>query len=363
MSAVDGTQALDDDRQRPDGVAFRLLMDLAENALERGLAQEEAVRVATTAFVESLPTFAGIMTTSLHRRKADLIADRARERAALAERIDELWGTALSTYEAVAQVAAEINARVYNAYVEDNDNSSDVTAEVAFVLHARACTTAAEVLCLMRSGLADGAAARRRTIHELSVVLNLVVDHQQLDLAQRYVDYAIVERWGDIEQHQLHAAALGYAPILAPVVAEAEQQYQDMLRKYGDSFRKRNRWAAPLFAAERDVQFVELERLAGLERWRPLYRESNHHVHAGPFAAERSIQLLPVGQTIRIGAHDEHDVSEVGTSALISLLQCTAALGGLADVGEDPEYLMMLMCMHELVDHAGLAFERIASRL
>ncbi|WP_217430933.1 DUF5677 domain-containing protein [Sphingomonas bacterium] len=44
-------------------------------------------------------------------------------------------------------------------------------------LHARACQVVFEIITLMENGLADGAMARWRTLHEITVVATILAEH------------------------------------------------------------------------------------------------------------------------------------------------------------------------------------------
>ncbi|WP_412539441.1 DUF5677 domain-containing protein [Longispora sp. K20-0274] len=348
-----------------DGHLLPIMVEAAQEAMTRGFSEAEAVEMATQAIVEVIPKFVGPVTASLHHGKAGLLRWLADGRGKLRAEVEASWGPALATYEACTYLAYELGSKVHQSYQKQTGEPDDITSEVAFLLHGRTCLVAGEVLCLMRDGFGDGAAGRKRTLHELVVVMSVIMTHADKDLAQRYVDYAVVEQHADMKHYQEHAEALGQRPFDQAAIDELEAEYQTVLQKYGPLFHRPNQWAAPLFPGrDKSIQFTMLEEAAELKHHRPLYRESNHYVHAGPRAAVLNTYVQRGGWTIGVGARAERDLAEVGHGALVSLLQCTASLIAHVPVAtENPDNLLGLMCLQQLVEDAGLAFWRGSGRM
>ncbi|WP_173160494.1 DUF5677 domain-containing protein [Phytohabitans suffuscus] len=338
--------------------------DAYDYAVQKGLAHDQAVDAAVTAVLAQLPKMIGPLAASLHRSAPELVENLANDRLEIISEISKRWGRAFLTYEAAGQLAFEIGAKMYDLVCQHDDEplaDDEISVDLISLLYGRACTVSGEVLCLMQSGFPEGAAARQRTLHELAVVITLIVDHADLGLAKRYADYSYVEQRDDMVQYQRHTDALGLRPLDTPVVAEIEANYRNVLAQYGEHFRRRNRWAAPLFSAGEDITFVKLEDKAGLSHLRPMYGYSNHHVHAGARAAILNLHETRDWWQIGAGAREDVDLAGVGHAALVSLLQCTAPLlkstpGAL----EDPDHLLQLQVLSRLVEDAGLAFRRAA---
>ena len=352
----------DDDGDVPSGGRlFRIMLEATAAGVERGLSMEDAVELASTTLIDSMPQFADTVTASLHQDKPNLMAWLVDQRAQLAAVIEARWGRALATYEAATYLSFELGGTISAAYAATQ--TLDPTSEVAFLLHGRACGVAGEVLCLMRSGFSDGATARRRTLHEIAVVMSVITENPGHDLAERYFDYAIIEQYGDMKTYQEHAAALGQVPFSADEVDELERQYNEVLTRRGPHFRKKHRWAAPLFPDGVDIQFGMLEEQAGLAHFQPYYRESNHYIHAGPRAALLNLYDVRGELSIGVGARADTDFGEVGHGSLTSLLQCTASLVARVPVASDgADELLSLMCLQRLTEDAGTAFMRVSRR-
>ncbi len=76
-----------------------------------------------------------------------------------------------------------------------------------------------EVLCLLKSGLADGAHARWRTAHEIAVVSNFLAANDE-NVSLRYLEHDVVESHRAMCQYQEYADRLNQEPPTEEEVAE-----------------------------------------------------------------------------------------------------------------------------------------------
>jgi hypothetical protein len=102
-------------------------------------------------------------------------------------------------------------------------------------LHARACVIAEEIIVLLENGFSDGAMARWRTPHELTIVATIIEDGGE-SLASRYIDHNAIDRKRCADEYDLQQVASG-APIINWVTRAAiNRAYSEALRQYGKSF-------------------------------------------------------------------------------------------------------------------------------
>jgi hypothetical protein len=342
---------------------------LAESAYDRllaagvdhGTALKEAIKIVVDLFPSMVDKIAG----SLHRSKPALVSGLAADRRRLLADIEERWGNPFRAFEVVAYMAYELGAELNELSNQEDETSGgdEVSANLIALLHGRACTTADEVLCLMRNGFANGAAARQRTLHELAVTITLIVEDSDQGLAERYAAYSYIEQYQDAQVYQERAPMIQREPLAAEEFTAIERDYQDVLRTYGDSFRKRNQWAAPLFPAGEDITFARLEKAAGLDHLRPFYRFANHEIHAGARAAVLNLHVSDAYCSIGAGARSDTDFGEVGHAALISLVQATVPLmRELEGLGADLDVVLKMQILLRMLDDAGKAFLRASRR-
>lgn len=343
-----------------------LISDLVGQFVAAGMPEADAISKSVSTLFELLPKFAEMMRKSLHASKHELLANMAKDRTELQNVIEADYGTALRNFEAVAYLSYELGLKLHEEYVGTGGADRPITScEVLFLLHGRACTVASEVLHLLRGGFGDGASARHRTIHELAVVMDIIGSDEAHDLAERYLDFSVVERYDDMLGFQRNAEALGYAPFSPDEVAEVEQEYQAVLARRGQQFRRRNQWAAPLFPPGRDIQFVMLEQLVGVTHKRPFYRLANHYIHAGPRAAVLNLHNRGGWTSIGVGARAGEDIAETAHGTLLHLVHCTATLTVHLQKHLDAQYetALGLTTLQRFVEDAGLSLSRASARL
>lgn len=195
-------------------------------------------------------------------------------------------------------------------------------ATVLTSLHVKVCRTAGEVLCLLKSGYADGANARWRSLYELAVVLMFLVKHQG-DLAERYLCHGHVERLRTAQQYQKYCLALSEKPYSQEEMDEMAALSERQLQRYGNDFRHDYGWAAHLFGRPK-VGFSDLEGSIGFEHWKPYYKMSCHSVHAGAQGLFWSLGASERG-VLLAGASDL-GLADPGSNTAITLAQASAAL-------------------------------------
>jgi hypothetical protein len=141
-------------------------------------------------------------------------------------------------------VIAEEAGAEYNHHISSTtDTSKAYKFEVLRRLHARACQVANEVMVLLKSGFAEGAHARWRTLHEISVFANIISHHND-DLAERYLLHKIIERYKSVELYQENCSKLGFEPLTDVEVETLREQSTQLIARYGQEFENENGWAA-----------------------------------------------------------------------------------------------------------------------
>ena len=122
------------------------------------------------------------------------------------------WGKALDLLEMLLSISFDIGADFNNRYRPDASKNSDYKFEALTRLHSRGCQVGQEILTLLRGGYADGAHARWRTLHELSVVA-YSLSSKGNDLAERYLRHSEITNYSEALQYQEHCKSLNYEPL------------------------------------------------------------------------------------------------------------------------------------------------------
>ena len=259
----------------------------------------------------------------LRREAPAMLKDRRRESGGFETRLARRWGRALDLLATIREIAVEAGDDFNTEFRPEAATAKDFVFEVLTRLHARACQVASEVIILLRSGHADGAHARWRTLHEIAVVGFFVQSHGS-DVAERYILHNAIESYRAALGYQEHCAAIGYEPLTEEEFARIKAHRDALKARFGDSYGEEYGWAAAALASK-SPRFSDIERNAGLAHLRPYYKLASHNVHANPRGAFFKLGLLPDQQMLLAGPSDL-GLADPGHGTAISLSQITLTL-------------------------------------
>jgi hypothetical protein len=104
-----------------------------------------------------------------------MLKDKQRERKSFGSRLVRVWRKPLDLLEMFLVITLEAGDEFNKEFRPTASKEKDYVFEVLTRLHARACQIVSEILTLLRSGHADGAHARWRSLHEIAVVGFLII--------------------------------------------------------------------------------------------------------------------------------------------------------------------------------------------
>lgn len=327
------------------------LTEVGLNPMEVGGAVAEAIsevardrgRHVAISLMRTGPAF-------LHSTHRDYVRFRARLR--------DVWGEALDLYE-MALVASREAGEIYNEEMEGGGHVDYAPFDALRRLHVRGCLVAAEVYALLADGYPEGAWARWRTLHELSVVA-VTIGTEAPSIAERYLDHSVYEAWRDSQV----LAGRG----LDDEISEREQLAIDLRRltdQHGAGFRDEWGWAYSIFGRRTTFRMLE-ERAEELASLRATYREASHYIHGGSGGAARAITEFRGRAEFRVGPTNGF-LGEPAINAMRSLEVLTRVLlqsGAPPDVANPAVMsLVTIHAMSEMVARAELEFDRATARL
>ena len=131
---------------------------------------------------------------SLRRKMNPMLREHRRFLKDFEKRHYKLWKKGIDTLEAFLVLAFELGENFNTYYRNEAAQKQDYLFEALTNLHARAVLIGSEVLTLLNSGFSDGAHARWRTAHEISVVATFLSNCGN-DVAKKYLEYNIIESY------------------------------------------------------------------------------------------------------------------------------------------------------------------------
>lgn len=233
-------------------------------------------------------SMADSLSSSLLTGLGEILRDQHELHNRFSEDVWELWGEALSKLHALIVISEESVQEYFQSSREDKGKDSII--HVLDRLCSRAIQIAKEIIILLKSGYADGAQARWRTLHELSVV-SLFISQYGADVAERYMKHNSVELYRAALQYQERCSALSMERITSFEMSQMKDSYDRLLKCYGDEYRHDNGWAAQAIGKKKPT-FRDIEESVKLDHIRTFYREASAKIHANPSGVLSQLGLI-----------------------------------------------------------------------
>jgi hypothetical protein len=189
-------------------------------------------------------------------------------------------------------------------------------------MHARACQVAYEIFTLLKAGYADGAHARWRCLHEITVVAVFIAEAGR-ETAESYLLHGKIDNYKEAISYNEHCNALGYDPIPDEDLAEISKEKDLLTKKYGDGYYSMHGWAIKALGKKK-VDFIDIEKSVNLDHYRPYYKMACHNVHAGSKGLRFRLGLEVGWDDILLAGPSNAGLFDPGVGVARSLNQLTA---------------------------------------
>ena len=279
------------------------------------------------------------------------LQDHRADRLGFELRLETTWRRPLDLLDLFVHLATEAGTDFNSKFQEDGAKEKDAVFEALRWLHGRSCQVAKEVLVLLRSGYADGAHARWRTLHEIAVVACLIGEYGQ-PLAEKYLLHEIIQQYKMAEQFQKHCHSLNQEPMPPEEFAGLKEERDRLVTEFGKAFKEDYGWAAAV-TEPRHPTFANLEEKADLGHWCPYYKMASGNVHPNSHGSYHRLGLASHQERVILAGPSNQGLADPGHSTAISLLQVTLAL-----LGTEPilDCMIVSRLLESLANEVGEAF-------
>ena len=268
------------------------------------------------------------------------------------------WEKPLDLLELFISIATEAGADFNCESRKGDKRLGDAKFEALTRLHARACQVASETLVLLRSGYADGAHARWRTLYEIAVVSSFIRENDQ-DLAERYLLHEIIQQYKLACQHQIYKERLDATPLSQQEFDELKATRDQLLDRYGPTFDSYYGWAASTLGVDKPNLF-NVARNVKLEHMIPYYKMASDNVHAHSHGATFRLGSSLHPKKLLLAGPSIMGLSAPGHSTAISLHQVTVSL---LTTSPNLDCIVALKILMKLLDEIGDAFLEVHCEL
>lgn len=248
-------------------------------------ATEDAPKLLLEAWAEATPS----RLTEEHGQESDFI-----------KAVHHIWGDALDKLRVLLSISLDLGIAFNDEYRLSAAQKNDFVFEALVRLHARGCQIGHEILVLLSHGLADGALARWRTLHEIAIVAEFIKKHGQ-DVAERYLLHQHIDNYKGMLQYEQDCNTLGLKPISKKEMKQAEQWYANLVSRFGEAYKLDYGWAGSTLGKSKPT-FVDIEKNIGLEHWRLFVKFAHHHNHATSRANYFNLAIPRGKDTMAAGA-------------------------------------------------------------
>ncbi|MFD1039326.1 DUF5677 domain-containing protein [Virgibacillus byunsanensis] len=315
---------------------------------------------------ESLEKYTEPIFSSLNNIKSTMIEDNRLLELEFESRLQRRWMEAFHNLYAIIQIAEETGMDIIDDYLEKNNHNSKqvikipISFDVLIKLFAKSVVNGKEIYLLLKSGYADGAISRWRSIHETSVFFRILTSKYSderftEELIQRFYDYSIIENYKEYIKINRDKCSEEYYSI--------KKEYQKVLNTYGENFRKPYSWVKPLLPNKHKIFFGDLERLAELDTLNIYYQQSNYQIHTSPTGLYNSLGFIkdhPGGKIGAIFGPSNYGLSIPGQLTAISLMQITSSLLLLEP---NLDKLVRIKILQKFVNKVQKDFDRIQNEI
>jgi hypothetical protein len=262
--------------------------------------------------------------TELNRKIKKEIEQGRKATSGFEQRNKERWAILFEALERLILVCTEVGNGFNNEFREEASNNSDIVFDLVVRLHARACHISREILSLLNSGYADGAHARWRALHEVSVTAMFISNHGE-DCAERYYFYDTVESYRSMQTTKRYEARLQINGPSEYEIQQCKAEYELLIERFGREYGKSYGWASSSLGDVR-ANFSMIEEDVNLDHMRPYYKWASYQVHSSPRGVYQSLGMSEAKSEVLLVGQSNSGMNDPADAMGLSLSQITSCL-------------------------------------
>jgi hypothetical protein len=298
-----------------------------------------------------------LLRENLRNSASNMLEKKRSEQKEFETKNYDKWCDGFDLLETLIVITEEIGSQYNDEHRPRAVAESDYVFEALITLHARMILTAKEILSLMKSGFADGAQARWRSLHEVAVTAAFIRKHG-LKVALRYLRSYRVQSYKAIKQCNEYAKRADLEPFSDEEVKSSRLEYENIIKEYGEEMKTDYGWATSALNIK-SPRLFDLEKSTGLDHWRPRYKWATHYIH--PNYKPPSTYLGMVGtieEGLIVGPSDAGFVDPAHQTAIT----LNIGTGALLHPHMRNDYLVLLPILTAISDEIGSVFSSVHRR-
>ena len=285
---------------------------------------------------------------TLKRNSKEMIDYQKKYQYGFENRLYKRWKEPLDLLECLIKISLESGEEHKNKLIGTRDNTNNFKREALIKLHARALHISNEILVLLKSGYADGANARWRSLYALAVISFFLLENNN-NVSKRYLEHEIVRKFKEVKDYRAYYKKLGYPPIERKEFNKIKREKEKLCQKYNDSFQKDYGWIPSSILSKRD--FRALEKHVKLDKLRPFYNLACDSVHGDAKGFYRLGLIDDYQDKILLVGASDYGLADPMQNTAISLLHITICL---LSLNADFKSIIQMQVMNNYVNEIGI---------
>jgi hypothetical protein len=338
-----------------------IVESLAEAMEEQGVDAEDLPdQEVEDILTELIEEMSDDLFDNLNNEEISSLNDWRLQKRGFEHRLYQKWKEPIDLLERFLILNQEI-ASVFN--IENREKAAadqDYVFEAIMRLHSKACKTAFAVLKLLKSGHADDAMARWRSIHESAVHTYFIKKYGQ-KAAQRFLEFRAIEDYFEAKIQRKHKENLGIKTVSDDEMDILEANVEDLKDEHGEKFENFYGWAK-CTVNDKDYSFKDMEKEVGLDHLRPYYRMANNSVHSGPKGTLFQLGRFEKSEysDMMLSGPSNYGLADPAQKTALSLFQVTTVL---VNLNPTPERVLTLKAAEKFLNKIQTEFASTQKRI
>lgn len=214
----------------------------------------------------------------------------------------ERWKPAFDHLEMMWNISQELGEANAKEFDQNTDESTQAVMAALSNIFPKALLVTNEIICLLKGGFPDGALARWRSLHELSVTAMYILQEGREPAIEYLLSFHFAARRAALQMNE-HAEIAGLEEFSKGDLEGFDTRRNEAEKVLGRKIEKDKDGEWPAINLKHR-NFAAIEKHVGMDHWRPWYKCASQHTHA---------DLKPVGNLLGMSESKEA-VNLVGAS-------------------------------------------------
>lgn len=258
---------------------------------------------------------------SYHQTSAKMLPKIRKATKGFENRTFKRWKPAFDHLEMMWHIAMELGEAHSKDFDSNHPEDTHIVMRAISEIFPKALIVTQEIICLLKGGYPDGALARWRSLHELTISAMYILQEGKEPALNYVLSFHFSARRA---AHQLneHAERARVEPFSDEMLrtfdnhcAEAEEQ---LGRKFDRD--KDGEWPA-INITHRN--YADIERHVGMDHWRPRYKWASRHAHADFAPNDKLLGMSEAKNRITLVGASNSGFADPLMMTAISLAQIT----------------------------------------